>query len=80
MKEFPWDNEMQGLVLGSFFYGYIVTQLPGGWLATQIGGKKLFGFGLGATAILTLMTPTLASASVYLLVLGRVLEGLCEVS
>ena len=26
-------------MLSSFFYGYIVTQLPGGWFATRIGGK-----------------------------------------
>lgn len=30
-----------GLVLSAFFYGYIVTQLPGGWLATKHGGKKV---------------------------------------
>lgn len=70
---------MQGLVLSSFFYGYIVTQIPGGWYATQIGGRKLFGIGVGVTALITLLTPALASASLYLLVLGRVVEGLFEV-
>ena len=30
-----WDRDTQGLVLGSFFYGYFFTQIPGGWL----GGK-----------------------------------------
>ncbi|XP_049792910.1 vesicular glutamate transporter 1-like isoform X1 [Schistocerca nitens] len=78
IQEFPWDSEMQGLVLGSFFYGYIVTQLPGGWLATRIGGKRLFGLGLAATSFITLLTPALARGSVYLLVLGRVIEGLFE--
>lgn len=41
----------KGIVLSSFFWGYIVTQskktaycntsVPGGWLATQWGGKVL---------------------------------------
>ena len=25
----------QGFILASFFYGYIVTQIPGGYLATR---------------------------------------------
>lgn len=70
---------MQGLVLSSFFFGYIVTQIPGGWYATQIGGKKLFGIGVGVTALVSLLTPALASTNLYLLVLGRVVEGLFEV-
>ena len=33
--DFTWDSNTQGFILGSFFYGYIVTQIPGGWLATR---------------------------------------------
>jgi len=78
-QDFPWSSEVQGLVLSSFFYGYIVTQIPGGWLATRIGGKKMFGLGVTISAFVTLLTPGLASANIYLLVLGRVIEGLAEV-
>lgn len=77
-QDYPWSLEVQGLVLSSFFYGYIMTQIPGGWLATRIGGRKLFGIGVGMTALVTLLTPALASANLYLLVLGRVVEGLFE--
>lgn len=77
-QDYPWSPEVQGLVLSSFFYGYIVTQIPGGWLATRIGGRKLFGIGVAASALITLITPALASANLYLLVLGRVVEGLFE--
>ena len=44
---------MPGLILGSFFYGYIVTQLPGGWLGSQFGGKYLFGFGVLLTSVVS---------------------------
>ena len=27
--EFDWDAEQQGIILGSFVYGYIVTNIPG---------------------------------------------------
>ena len=68
-----------GIVLSSFFYGYIITQLPGGVLALKCGGKNLFGLGILSTAVLTLLTPVAARASVGLLVALRVLIGLCEV-
>ena len=68
-----------GIILGSFFYGYIFTQLPGGWLAGRVGGKQLFGLGVFCTAVLTLLTPLAANQSLYALIGLRVLEGLGEV-
>jgi len=38
--EFEWTDPVKGLVLGSFFYGYIVLQLPAGFLAARYGGKR----------------------------------------
>lgn len=29
-EEFDWSPNVQGLVLGSFFYGYVLTQIVGG--------------------------------------------------
>ena len=40
---FDWDARMQGLVLSSFSFGYVTTQLVGGILAEQFGGKWIFG-------------------------------------
>lgn len=76
--DFDWDSKTQGLVLSSFFYGYIVTQILGGWLAGRLGGNRVYGIGVAATAVFTLLTPPLANASVYLLVAVRVIEGLFE--
>ncbi|XP_048241386.1 sialin-like, partial [Haliotis rufescens] len=76
--DFDWDNNLQGAVLASFFYGYILTQLPGGFLATRYGGKYLFGGGIFVTAVLTILTPVFATWSVYLLIAVRVIEGLFE--
>ena len=33
------------MILGSFFYGYVLTQIPGGRLAEVWGGKWLYGIG-----------------------------------
>jgi ACS family sodium-dependent inorganic phosphate cotransporter-like MFS transporter 6/7/8 len=35
ISEFHWSPETIGYVDASFFWGYIVTQLPGGFLGEQ---------------------------------------------
>ncbi|KAG8179636.1 hypothetical protein JTE90_007366 [Oedothorax gibbosus] len=77
--EFPWGAETQATILGAFFYGYMVTQIPGGRLAERGGGKWLFGGGVLATSLLTLLTPAAAHwGGASALVALRVLEGLGE--
>ncbi|XP_074027010.1 sialin [Leptinotarsa decemlineata] len=77
-REFDWDTKVQGYVLSSFFYGYITTQLIGGYLAARIGGKRVFGTGIAVTAVLTLVTPWVAQTNFYLLIVVRIIEGIFE--
>ena len=35
------DEAATAMLLSSFFPGDLVTQLPGGWLATRIGAKRV---------------------------------------
>lgn len=69
---------MQGIVLGSFFYGYVLTQIPGGRLAEIFGGKRIFGYGILITAIFTILTPIIAPVSLRALVLVRIIVGMGE--
>jgi len=76
---FVWPEAQQGIILGMFFYGYVLTQLPGGRLAEMFGGKWLFGVGVLVTAVFTLLTPLAATSNrLYLLYAVRVVEGLGE--
>ena len=59
-------------ILGSVFYGYILSQIAGGYLATRFGGKHVFGAGLLATSLLTIATPLAAAAGVEVLIALRV--------
>jgi ACS family sodium-dependent inorganic phosphate cotransporter-like MFS transporter 5 len=77
---FSWNAEQQGMILGAFFYGYVITQIPGGYLAEKYGGKWLFGIGTFITAFLTLLTPLAAKSGTTPFIAVRVLEGLGEVS
>lgn len=65
-----------GVVLGSFYYGYIGLQIVGGWLALKIGATRLYGLSLFISSLLTLLTPIATRASVYLLITLRIIEGL----
>jgi len=69
----------QGLILSSFFWGYILTHIPGGILSERFGGKYTLGLGILSTAIFTLLTPLVVQwrGAVGLIVL-RVLMGLGE--
>ncbi|KAJ8322204.1 hypothetical protein KUTeg_000675, partial [Tegillarca granosa] len=76
--EFNWNEELQGIILGSFFYGYIVTQIPAGRLAEKFGAKILLGLGVLVTSVFTLLTPLAARLSVFAFIVVRVLEGIGE--
>uniref|UniRef100_A0A8C2QBL3 Sialin n=1 Tax=Cyprinus carpio TaxID=7962 RepID=A0A8C2QBL3_CYPCA len=75
---YDWDSETQGWILGSFFYGYILTQIPGGYFARKYGAKWLFGIGILCTVIFTLLTPVAADLGAGYLIAVRVLEGIGE--
>ncbi|XP_041535494.1 sialin isoform X2 [Microtus oregoni] len=52
--------------------------IPGGYMASRIGGKLLLGFGILGTAVFTLFTPMAADLGVVTLIVLRALEGLGE--
>ena len=75
---FDWDETTQSLVLGCFFYGYVLTQIPGGRAAEKFGGKWIFGIGILITSIFTILMPIAAKTDFRLLVAVRIIEGLGE--
>lgn len=75
---FDWNSGTQGLVLGCFFYGYVLTQIPGGRGAERFGGKWILGLGILLTSIFTILMPLAAKVDFRLLVATRIIEGLGE--
>uniref|UniRef100_A0A3Q0QW85 Sialin n=1 Tax=Amphilophus citrinellus TaxID=61819 RepID=A0A3Q0QW85_AMPCI len=78
VPQYPWDSKTQGWLLGAFFFGYLCTQIPGGYLAGHYGGKIFLGLGVLGTAVLTLLTPLAAQWGSYWLFGLRALEGFGE--
>ena len=78
--EFEWERQIQSTLLASFFYGYIITQIPGGWLADRYGGRRVFGVAMAIACACTLLTPVCARTSVILVYCIRGILGLVTVS
>ena len=77
--EFDWDAKQQGVILGSFYYGYILTMLPGGYVAERYSSKLVILFAsLGAT-ICTVLSPIVAlEGGVGALIGLKIIQGLLQ--
>ena len=73
-----WSETLKGFVLSSFFIGYLITQVPGGWLANRYGGRLVLGLAVLWWSIFTIITPPAAFVSVTVLVVIRIAMGLGE--
>ncbi|KAK0061544.1 sialin-like isoform X1 [Biomphalaria pfeifferi] len=76
--EFNWDKSQTSLLLSSFFYGYITTQVLGGWLSGRFGGKRVLGIGVGITAICNLLVPVAARWDYRPVLALRIIMGIAE--
>ncbi|XP_053390383.1 uncharacterized transporter slc-17.2-like isoform X2 [Mercenaria mercenaria] len=76
LGEFTWTKRTQSFVLSGYYYGYMMSQIPGGWLSERFGGKHVIGTCIGITSTLTLLIPAMARTSAYMVVVARVLMGL----
>ncbi|KAH8407685.1 hypothetical protein KR222_010724 [Zaprionus bogoriensis] len=76
---YPMSEGTRAWVLSSFFWGYVVTQIPAGTLARRFGGKITLLVGVSICSVLNLLTPLCASIGGWNLLCGlRVIEGLCQ--
>ncbi|XP_055382752.1 putative inorganic phosphate cotransporter isoform X2 [Condylostylus longicornis] len=76
---FDWSEQLQGTILSSFYWGYVITHLPGGYLCEKFGGKWVLSLGILSTAIFTLITPVaIIEGGSGALIAVRVLMGLGE--
>lgn len=79
-EKFDWSEEEQQILLGAFFWGYVLTQFPGGKLSHVYGPKWIFSGGILITGILSLFIPIVTIAYEYYgLIVIRVAQGLAEV-
>lgn len=76
--QFGWSEFQVGIILGSFYFGYIISMTFSGFLADKYGGKIVLAYGLFFWSLFTLITPAFAYSGFFFLILIRILMGLGE--
>ncbi|CAG9864495.1 unnamed protein product [Phyllotreta striolata] len=76
--EYPWPTDIQGYVLSSFFYGYVITQIPFGILAKRYGNIYFLGVGMLINSLFGLLVPVSARMGIWWLIAVRFIQGLGE--
>lgn len=59
--DFGWSPSVSGIVQSAFFYGYMLSQLPGGVLSSKFGGRRVLPAGLALCSLATAGVPLLAT-------------------
>ncbi|KAL3272619.1 hypothetical protein HHI36_014086 [Cryptolaemus montrouzieri] len=78
IKTYPdWKNK--DVILSSFFWGYVILQIPAGLIGFKYGPKYILGTSFTIASIFTLLVPfmaeTMGSRGV---ILSRVMQGLSQ--
>jgi MFS transporter, ACS family, solute carrier family 17 (sodium-dependent inorganic phosphate cotransporter), other len=76
--QFHWNETSKGLVLSSFFVGYLLMMAASGALAQRYGGRLVLGLAVTWWSLCTMATPAAALVSMPALVIARIALGLGE--
>jgi ACS family sodium-dependent inorganic phosphate cotransporter-like MFS transporter 5 len=75
---FAWSKQIQGLILSSYFYGYMLTQIPGAWLSAKIGAEKVMTLSMCLGSIFTMLCAPSARLGYHSLIVCRFMTGLAH--
>jgi sugar phosphate permease len=75
-KDLGFDIRIIGTLLSAFFWGYVLTQVPGGWIAQRVGPTRVIAAALIVTGIAATLTGIVTDLRGLLAV--RVLLGIAE--
>ncbi|XP_068633367.1 putative inorganic phosphate cotransporter [Battus philenor] len=76
---FNWERSIQDTILSSFFWGYIMLQIPAGLLTGRFGGKVFIFLAMVITGVINLITPIAATNGDWMAVCAcRILMGLSQ--
>ncbi|CAK8672206.1 unnamed protein product [Clavelina lepadiformis] len=75
---FNWNSKQQGILIGSYYYGYAAANIPGGILASKFGFRNLCAITMLVASVLTLTFPLVAYYNFYFAVACRATLGLFQ--
>lgn len=78
--KFNWTVGMESALDSSFFWGYLVTQVPGGFVASLYPANRIFGTAIAISSFLNLLVPGALKVDPIVDMGVQVLKGLVEVN
>ncbi|KAL7735904.1 hypothetical protein ACLKA6_002354 [Drosophila palustris] len=75
---YKWDTSQKSMILSSFFWGYVVSQVPSGLLAKRFGAKYVISLATAAGGIMCFFHPMAARGGWISICVLRVLTGLVQ--
>jgi ACS family sodium-dependent inorganic phosphate cotransporter len=77
-EQFGWSATDKGLVSSSFFWGYALTQIPAGFVASRLGGGAVLVLAVMTWSLGTAIAPLVAGLGIVPLSISRLVVGLGE--
>ncbi len=77
-QDLAWDKQTCGIVLSSFYWGYLLTQVVGGWMSDQHGGERVLWVAGFIWSLVDIFTPYIAHVSTVLVISARIVVGLSQ--
>jgi len=77
-EQFGWSATDKGLVSSSFFWGYALTQIPAGFVASRLGGGPVLVLAVLTWSLGTFVAPLVAGLGIIPLSISRLVVGLGE--
>ncbi|KAF5931043.1 hypothetical protein HYC85_031916 [Camellia sinensis] len=71
------NQSNKGTILSAFYYGYASSQVPGGWIAQKIGGRRVLLLSFVLWTLTCALVP-LDPNRVIILVMARLLVGVAQ--
>ncbi|XP_071964160.1 sialin-like [Antedon mediterranea] len=75
VSTFDWNMKTQQIILGSFYCGYSVGPILGGWQVGRFGGFSMLMTGIIFTTVSMLVTQFAANIGVGFVIFTRIIDG-----
>ncbi|XP_023245429.1 sialin isoform X2 [Copidosoma floridanum] len=73
---FVWDDNEVGLILSMYFWGYIVSLMPGGMMAEYVSAKWVLNVSVFLNVVASLLMPIAAEIHYAAFLVMRVIQGI----
>ncbi|EFA03944.1 gustatory receptor Gr82 isoform X1 [Tribolium castaneum] len=74
--KYAWNEREKNDLFAWFFWGFLITQIPGGRFSEIVGSRIVLGLGILVASVATLLLPLCCNVHYYLVVASRFCVGL----